>query len=391
MDSHITALEVEGFKSLHSRQRLEVKPLTIIAGANSSGKSSLMQPMLLLKQTLESSFTTSGLLLDGDHLKYTKAPQLLSLCGREASPEFRVRWIHSGNAPDLLFIARPERAEIPLHFQLGNRRFQAGGPGWNVSMMAGSGSAHPQESPGEFLAFRDALHRLLHLPGLRGNPMRAYPVTAARGPLRGPFPPYTGSVLLHWQDQKAPQLKTLLAWLKRLDLAVAVEARELDESRIEVQVSRGAQGRAREDLVSIADVGVGVSQTLPLLVALLAAEPGSWVYVEQPETHLHPKAQALLAGILVEAATSLGVRVIAETHSSILIQEIQTLVAQGQAAPGDVGLHWCQRSPRTGATKVTQAVLDEMGSFGDWPADFGETALAADQRYLEAIARRRSQ
>ena len=49
----ITTLSVAGFKSIVDEQTIEIRPLTLLAGANSSGKSSMMQPLLLLKQTLE--------------------------------------------------------------------------------------------------------------------------------------------------------------------------------------------------------------------------------------------------------------------------------------------------------------------------------------------------
>ena len=55
-------------------------------------------------------------------------------------------------------------------------------------------------------------------------------------------------------------------------------------------------------MVNIADVGFGVSQVLPVLVALIVAEPGQLVYLEQPELHLHPRAQVALARVLADAA-----------------------------------------------------------------------------------------
>ena len=70
-------------------------------------------------------------------------------------------------------------------------------------------------------------------------------------------------------------------------------------------------------------------QTLPVLVALLAANDSELVYLEEPEIHLHPRAQAKLADILANAAKR-GVRVVAETHSTLLLTAIQTLVAKGE-------------------------------------------------------------
>ncbi|MFP4415068.1 AAA family ATPase, partial [Coleofasciculus sp.] len=52
----ITRISVQGFKSLYDECSIEIRPLTILAGANSSGKSSIMQPLLLMKQTLEATY-----------------------------------------------------------------------------------------------------------------------------------------------------------------------------------------------------------------------------------------------------------------------------------------------------------------------------------------------
>ena len=74
----ITAISVQGFKSIAAESRIEVRPLTILAGANSSGKSSIMQPLLLMKQTLEASYDPGSLLLNGPNAKFTSANQFIS-------------------------------------------------------------------------------------------------------------------------------------------------------------------------------------------------------------------------------------------------------------------------------------------------------------------------
>src|SRR5438046_1090990 len=73
----ITAIVVDGFKSLRDSTRIEIAPLTVLAGANSSGKSSAIQPLLLLKQTLEASYDPGALLLDGPNVRFTSDEQLL--------------------------------------------------------------------------------------------------------------------------------------------------------------------------------------------------------------------------------------------------------------------------------------------------------------------------
>ena len=74
----ISQITISAYKSINSTQSLEIRPLTILAGANSSGKSSFLQPLLLMKQTLESSFDSGALLLNGSHANFSDANQLLS-------------------------------------------------------------------------------------------------------------------------------------------------------------------------------------------------------------------------------------------------------------------------------------------------------------------------
>ena len=112
------------------------------------------------------------------------------------------------------------------------------------------------------------------------------------------------------------------------------------------------------------------------------ANPGQLVYLEQPEIHLHPRAQSALAQVLAEAANR-GVRVVVETHSNLLLLGVQALVAEGQLASENVKLHWFTRRD-DGSTKIASADLDTTGAFGNWPEDFADVALEAESRYLDA-------
>src|SRR5437762_9214221 len=83
----IAEIQVAGFKSISQEQAIEIRPLTILAGANSSGKSSMMQPLLLLKQTLEATYDPGSLLLNGPNVKFTSVDQMLSRTARDAPSE----------------------------------------------------------------------------------------------------------------------------------------------------------------------------------------------------------------------------------------------------------------------------------------------------------------
>ncbi len=427
----ISKIAVRGFKSISDEQQIELRPLTLLAGANSSGKSSLMQPILLLKQTIEAPSDPGALLLDGPYVRFTSSEQLLSHIGGETrTSEFSVRIeLLDAACLEILFKYGKE-----MGFEIGLMTYSDGfeksrlvpdmSPDeilnavpavykqiasqerthakedlyWSIYRnrcflqfaLYGQETRLPEFAFGFHYADRFArqLQGLIHVPGLRGNPQRTYPKRAA-GPLfPGVFQDYVASIITQWQSKGDSCLSQLGAALEDMGLTWRVEAQPVDDVQVELRVGRLTHSRPRDnhDLVSIADVGFGVSQSLPVLVALIAAEPGQVVYLEQPEMHLHPRAQRRLAHVLADAANR-GVIVVAETHSALLLREVQTIVATGKLSVDKVKLHWFQRQ-EDGRTVVAPADLDENGAYGDWPEDFDEVELDAEKTYLDAVERK---
>jgi hypothetical protein len=222
---------------------------------------------------------------------------------------------------------------------------------------------------------------IIHIPGLRGTKDRYFPVAAVGPTFPGTFDEYFASVIHQWVTENSPQLRDLTKNLRSIGLAQEITAEKITDAHIKISVSL-AKGKHTPEWTELADVGFGVSQTLPVLVALLVARPGQLVYLEDPESHLHPRAQVALAAIIAQASKR-GVRVVVETHSSLLILGIQTLVAEGKLDPSLVKLHWFEL--RKGITHVSSADLDEAGRFGEWPEDFDDVALNAQGAYLDAV------
>ena len=200
----------------------------------------------------------------------------------------------------------------------------------------------------------------------------------------GTFENYTASVISYWQKNKKQKiLNQLNQDLARLGLTNKIVARQATSAHVELLVNRFLHNcDGAEDMVNIADVGFGVSQALPVVVALHIAEPGQLVYIEQPELHLHPRAQCAMAEVLADAAQA-GKRVVIETHSDLVLSSIQALVAEGKLPPELVKLHWFEQLS-DGSTKITSADLDKAGAFGSWPEDFHTVILNAENRYLNA-------
>lgn len=421
----IKRLIVGGFKSINQEQSMEIKPLTILAGANSSGKSSMMQALLLLKQTLEATYDPGALLLNGPNVKFTSAEQLLSRNGNGKSVntfhvgikitvgsteithfklntskrlDVEATTYDTGNRELRLYKGMP-RDEIQSVYDRAYRKVLPDGVTTVTptliqdrcflklnAKVKGEDVLEPVRIMRYETLLEDAIHRIIHLPGLRGNPERDYPVTAVGPAFPGTFEYYVASVIEQWQvDDDKQRLERLYHDLAQLGLTRNVVARRKNDTQVELLVNRFLHGE-REDMVSIADVGLGVSQALPVVVALHAAKPGQLVYIEQPEIHLHPRAQHTMAEVLANAAIG-GKQLVIETHSSLLLRGIQTLVAEGKLPGRLVKLHWFKRL-EDGSTQITSADLDETGAFDDWPEDFDDVELYSEKRYLDAAQAR---
>ena len=424
----ITKIAVSGFKSLANECTIDIRPLTILAGANSSGKSSIMQPLLMLKQTLEAPYDPGPLLIDGPNVQFTLAEQFLSnIVKEERTDRFQIRidTRESGPIFSTTTTFKKGQSGIEIAEMTRERKLEVGQP---LDLTPKSFTLYPEMPAREIksLADRDLIFKDLvkgfdvvrrlgcflflqsqdgragfeitvitkfhivnsiHLPGLRGNPERTYKPASTGPRYPGTFENYVASIIHDWQNTKDSRLQTLVRALRRLGLTEQIRTQKIGDTGIEIKVGLLSQGgTGKTDMVSIADVGLGVSQVLPVLVALIVAEPGRLVYLEQPELHLHPRAQVALAQVLADEAKR-GVRVVAETHSSLLLLAVQTLVAEGNLSPELVKLHWFTRG-ENGATKIDTADLDEAGAYGDWPEDFDDVDLKAQSRYIKAAQSR---
>lgn len=226
---------------------------------------------------------------------------------------------------------------------------------------------------------------MIHVPGLRGNPERTYKILASDEIYPGSFEKYIASIIVEWKKLKSKKdkIEELTKQLFMLGLATNIEATRINDTRVELQVSRFNDNN-QTDTVNIADVGFGVSQILPVLVALLCAKKGQLVYIEQPELHLHPNAQFRLSEIIAKASKR-GVMVVVETHSSILLRGFQIQVVKKVLDHEKVSLNWFTQDNESGETQVATEQLDELGAFGEWPEDFDNVSLNVEQIYLDAV------
>ncbi len=471
--SAITELKVSGFASCSAPQSVDIRPLTVLAGANSTGKSSAIKPLLMLKQTLDDNTDSGPLSISGDNVQFASFDEIFTHVSEDIHKDtFSVTLEMARGKLELDFSRKtdsdlviskaiyelshndfenrlmltPSMSSNDIESQISDNikdeasrnaypfqvsanydyniseliktiddkldvsaetiaglRSRAGsdlrGAHWEVkrqrcflvASFTSFGRDHYVINPSSLPTcnFASAIKNTLHIPAFRRRNIRNHRRSDVRGRFAvtsfpGTFEDYTASVVSAWEADGDERLARLIESLKDLGLTSKVSTNRISDIEIELRIARPGRRDStdRPEMISLADVGIGVSYVLPVLVALEAAAPGQIVYVEQPESHLHPRAEYGLAKALARAA-SRGVRVIAETHSSLLLLHIQTLVARGELEPSKVGLHWFSLD-EDGFTKIEFVQPDEHGRTGDWPEDFADTEMHASSQFIRA-------
>lgn len=139
----------------------------------------------------------------------------------------------------------------------------------------------------------------------------------------------------------------------------------------------------------LTQVGVGVSQVLPILVLALIAEVGSTLIFEQPELHLHPRVQSRLADFFV-SMTKLGKQCIVETHSEYLINRLRFRSAseEGSDVSKSVVIYFVEKE--SARSRYRPVRIDELGNLDNWPEGFfDESEISTTALLKKSLSKRR--
>lgn len=351
----LSGLHVKNFKS-HRDTAIELGNLTLLAGVNSSGKSSLIHALLLLRQSFLKGRLDQGLDLNeplcrigtGQDALYRLADSnILSIeisdgelfqftfdVEKALAGTFLPKSTYGGN------IARDKLAGLPLF----NNDFQY------VSSLRCGGRSHFDQYDYEVGEQRQVSRSL-------GQ----------------------GECVAHFLDRfgAEPSINYLFdgndyaladqveLWLRRISDGITVEVKRSPTGGFDITYGYAYDGVKPLAGLRAENVGYGVSHSLSVLVALLSAKPGSLVILENPEAHLHPGGQAELAKLISRVAQG-GVQVIVETHSDHILNGIlvatkrfETKVAQERAKGLDrakVRIYYVDKNPQV----PTEASVDEV-------------------------------
>lgn len=451
-------LRIRNFRGWKDTREVRLAPITVFFGTNSAGKSSIPQLLTLLKQTTESSdrqrvlhFGDQRTAMElGDYASVVRAHKVdrtieLSLGWTMPQP-LKVKDPLRDNkivaqSDELRFDLRLEadsnRSPFvrSMEYRLGRGRgaLSAGmtrkAAGTRYTFTTGGydavwrqGRKWPQPPPVQFYGFPDEavayyqntgfvadlnlamtqlLKRVHYVGPLREYPRRLYQWS-------GEVPVHVGikgdravEAILAAKDrrfnfgprQRRKSLDEVVAErLERMDLVQDFEVRILAEHRKEYEVY--VRTGKRRPPVLLTDVGIGVSQVLPVIVEAFYVPAHSVVIFEQPEIHLHPAAQAHLADLFIDAikaredAQPRDVQFIIESHSEHFLRRLQRRIAEEVLPPEHAALYFVHAEAR--APRLDELKLDEFGRIANWPPGFfGDAVGETEQQMRHTMARLR--
>jgi predicted ATPase len=431
----LTYLNLKNFKIWKSTGPIDLAPVTLLLGTNSSGKSSLIQSLLLIRQTVKSDDDNVDLNFgnpDGNdsvilgqfsdvlcqhagepkdmvEIEFNWRPTPDQQTVRVFSARYREGSSGAAEQAYLRLGANPHDFTVELQKQGVYRLLVGNEDGTRrqsvdyrphrsftfshevIARLGEQGKLIEDIGP-QLLA---ELSKIIYLGPVRKLARRDYvwngrmPATIGDDGSKAVDALIASGVeVQNATKKKVPSqdavylYESAAKWLKKMDLAEGLAVKSLGgSSRYELLIER------KGEKTNLKDVGVGVSQVLPVIVAALCAAPGHIVIVEEPESHLHPLAQSVLAELFAEVSKERGVQFIVETHSEHLFRRMQTLMAKGQVRQGsDCRMYFVERSGPDASLRALET--NGYGGITNWPDKFFGDTLTETSEQAQAMFRR---
>lgn len=400
----IKGLELENFKSLE-KASIEFGSITVVIGANGTGKSSILQALGLLKQSRQQK----EFVWNGPEIKSGGFPDIVSF----GATKRQIRFILSFEAPipPILSIAPPSytckysfaidnfgAVRQEAEYILPDKTIMS-----SFDFKTNRGSVYPNKLtdtvrlgyPGAIIgsvlyvdatnaetnAFKaamdmgsiviDSLERTYFVPIDRGLRIASYPQKIA--PQDFKVPEDVASFLVYKQDARERVSK----WASEvLGEDFTINFHRLETNELSIEILR------KKESINIAHEGTGLQNLLWPLAQLAVAPEHALVTIEEPEVHLHPSAQVKLSDVLTNATLQENKQLFITTQSEHLLLGFLTQVAEKKLAPKQLSIYYCEKigsSSQAIKLEVSKEGTIEGGLRGFFETNFEEMA-----RYLQA-------
>jgi len=352
----ITKMHITNFKCFESLS-LEMKNLNILMGLNGMGKSTVMQSLLLLRQ----SFQENGL-------------SALKLNGR---------YVKLGNGNDILY----EKAEEEII------RFQLTDDGTTISL---SYQYTPdsdllmqiEDESIQIHSFISSVlsNKFIYLSAFRIEPRNVYRMGDEKELGEREFG-NNGELAIHYlythQGQRVENdhvifndcddrslIEQVRLWMSLISPGIIPQISINTALRNTELKYSFREGEEKTNNYKSVNVGFGITYILPVVITLLTAREGDLILIENPEAHIHPAGQRQMGELIARAAAG-NAQIIVETHSDHILNGIRLAVKKSMIPADDTGIFFFYKDYEDGFKhKVKVPQIDQDGRIDVWPEGF---------------------
>jgi predicted ATPase len=428
-------IRIKNFKCLQDTGELTMKPLTILVGPNSSGKTSLIQMLLMLRQTMDSTDKKNPLAANNGWVQMGAYPGFIFKGEIDRNLEIELEYSGFMNIDDnfintnakmsmkLIFSYNRKTTQIELQehdiciddnfhqhtFRDRGKRYKQIITSKQIPEGLSFENVRPEKFYSAYLSFKasriskdffekfpteiifnirnfieNEFGNLFYLGPLRDYPKRFY-VTSGQAPqdvgVRGER---AVDVLWFSHLSEVKRIKKIeeevRKWFIQFDIAKDIRLSRVSKGNyFQIVIIDPATGFE----TNLADIGFGASQTLPIIIESFYAPQNSTILIEQPEIHLHPKAQSILGDLFIKSVQEENRNFIIETHSEHILARIRRRVAEKKVDKDKIAIYYFE--PTSEGTKISEVKINTEGQYVSFPEGFFEEDINESIEHLEAI------
>ncbi len=358
----ITEIRLENFKSFKELTKIPLKKITVFIGPNGAGKSTPLQALMLLKQSVfAEGITTQGVFVD---LGYNDG--LISVGTAKANYVLGVTFQDESQLNGKVDIHVPVKLDSHIDATSFSREKQA--------------------------ALKGFIDNIYYIPEWRGFFQSSTEISNVDpdDPLRNPAVADVASLVASRLGRNPTLLRKVSDWAQyvvnvRLGYSIARPGAMFGDGT-HVPQQHILSRLSEEEATNIVNEGFGSNQLVHLLVQLALCPRGSFLAIEEPEAHLHPKAQVALVKVLLERAKEYDLQLVLITHSEHVLHTLLNKVASQELTPEDVGILYFQKE--NGVSHVKALEVTDRGQVKGGLPGFFEAELEQFSEFVEALSKR---
>jgi predicted ATPase len=379
----IREIMIRNFKCFKALD-LPTAGLTLLTGFNASGKSTSIQPLLLLAQTLRQRRNDARIPLLGELVNLGSPGEILHQ-GAESGITIGIK----GESADLSWSLAPEGRSDGFFLSIKSIEAKTR-EGAVTSSITGPQDINvllptpPNNASTELL---ESLEDLVLISATRTGTPDVFPTPAASSPIWadvgacGEYAPWLFErhmddevvVEKHHPQEASPTLrKQLNAWASTLFPGAEANAQRIQNTRL---VKLELRSNSTDSWRQPANIGFGISYAFPILVACLLAKKGQIIVIDSPEAHLHPLGQSMMGRFLAKIASA-GVQVFIETHSDHLLNGVRLAIKKGSLPAENASVHFFSQVAKSSGSenRIISPLFDKEGNMSEWPEGFFDQA-----------------